>query len=138
MPCVREVFPAPRPPESTSRSPAWSSAPSLAPQACVSSTVGSRTGRDRPTRSPSGGIAPSLKRLHPSSLGQVGDRSPDPRFVTLVQVGACGPFRTLDERQQLLANHIAMLQHDDVTGIVDQDVLGTRDQPDDLLAVLGR
>src|SRR5674476_707954 len=83
-------------------------------QAWVSSTVGRRTRWDGPmapgvwvVESPSGGIAAtSLKRLDPSSLGQVGDRSADPRLVALVEVNCRGAFRATDERQQLLLSLI--------------------------------
>src|SRR5674476_1399905 len=108
MPWVRDVLPAPRPPVSTTRSPACSRAPSLAPQAWVSSTVGRRTRWDGPmapgvwvVESPSGGIAAtSLKRLDPSSLGQVGDRSADPRLVALVE-------RERPQPVHRLAQHLA-------------------------------
>src|SRR5664279_1959968 len=136
MPWVREVLPAPRPPVSTTRSPARSRAPSLAPHAWVSSIVGSSTRRDA---SPSGGTAAtSLKCLDPSDLGEVSDRAANPWLVARVEVDHGGTLGPREERYKLLADHIAMLQHDEVTGIVDQDVLGARDQPDDLLAVLRR
>src|SRR5664280_2755512 len=146
MPWVRVVLPAPRPPVSTTRSPACSRAPSLAPQAWVSPTVGSTTRREPPMapavsviQDPSGHTATtSLKRLQPSALGQVGDRAPHPRFVALVKVDGSGTFGALTEGKQLFADNVAMLQHDDVTCVVDQDVLRTRNQLDDLLAVLRR
>src|ERR1035437_872131 len=144
MPCVRVVLPAPRPPVSTTRSPALSRAPSLAPQAWASPTPRRPTRRDpaiAPEASvvierPSGGTAATCERLQPPSLGQVRNRPPYPRLVTRVEVDGCGTFGTPDERQELLADDVAVLQHDDVTGVVDKHVLGARNQPHDLLAVL--
>src|SRR5450631_341512 len=144
MPWVTVVLPAPRPPVSTTRSPALSSAPSLAPQAWVSPAPRSRTRRDPVMApevsvvidSPSGGTAATCERLQPPYLGHVRDRSPYPRLVTRVEVDGSGTFGTPDERQQLLTDDVAVLQHDDVAGVVDQHVLGARNQPHDLLAVL--
>src|SRR5665647_1574865 len=83
--------------------------------------------RSRPSQQSSGALSGDTMAtflnslLHPTSLGQVGDQSANARFVALVDVSCRGALGPLDEGEQLLADHVTVLQHDDVASVVDQD-----------------
>src|SRR4051812_685476 len=130
-PWVSVVLPAPRPPVRTTRSPAARTCASRWPQRRVSSAVASVVSRDMSaTAGAQLGDAALLRQVgHGASY--TGPAGP------ALLIGP-GTQATFDQGQELLADRVGVLQHDDVAGVVDDHVLGARDQAHDLLAVRGR
>src|SRR6478735_9423433 len=148
MPWVSVVLPAPRSPVRTRTSPPRSRAPSRRPKSWVSSVVAQRTWRSTWSRplgarlldaagpDELGGLL--LEAALAAVLGDVGDDATHPRLLGDLDLLGSRPCRLVDELDEVRVEQVGVLEHDDVPGVVDDDVLGTRDALDDELAVRRR
>src|SRR5580765_5422161 len=145
IPWVSVVVPAPRPPVSTTRSPARSARPRAWPHARVSSAVGNKwadgirqSSVARRRSRYRGGLGRLGRRALAAHPGEVGENPLDARLARDGKVVRHRPLPAQGQVEELLVDYLGVLDHDDVAGVLDDDVLGTGDQPDDLGTVLGR